>query len=77
MCKHCGLISIYKTFFKIDNFNNNNNDNVLLQRWQINDDTILLQGWQINDNGVLLYGWQINNNKFDNNQDKICIFLRK
>ena len=44
MHKNWGWISTYKTFFKIDSIDdNNNNDSVLLQEWQVNDDNILLQ----------------------------------
>ena len=43
--KYCGLISIHKAFFKIDSINDNNNNNTLLQKWQVNNDGILLQQW--------------------------------
>ena len=44
---------------------NNNNDNALLENWQVNDDDGLLQGWQVN------------NDVSDNNEDKVCLFLRR
>ena len=42
MQKYFSLISIYLTFFKIEIVNDNNNDNVLLQEWQVNDKNVLL-----------------------------------
>ena len=42
---------------KIDSVNNYNNDNALLQEWQVNDDSGLLQ---------------VNGN-FDNNKNKSCL----
>ena len=31
--------------FEIDSVNDNNDDNALLQEWQVNDDSGLLQEW--------------------------------
>ena len=36
------------------------------------------KGDKFNDNGGLLQGWQVNDNESDNNnEDKICLLLRR
>ena len=49
-------------FFEIDNINNYNNNNISLGEWQVN-----------NDDGLR----QVKDAKFNNNKDKICLFLMK
>ena len=34
----------------MDSVNDNNNDDVLLQEWQVNNNDGLLLGWYVNDN---------------------------
>ena len=64
MRKLGSLISTHK-LLEIDSANNNNNDNALLQKWQVNKDGGLLQGWQIDDD------------KSNNNKDKVCLLLKR
>ena len=57
--------SVLIRVFEIDSVDDNNdNDNNSLQKWQVNSVSDLLQLCQVN------------NNKSDNNEDKICLFLR-
>ena len=49
----------------MNSVNNNNNDNVSLQNWQVNNDSGLLQEWRVDDD------------KFDNNKNKVCLLLKK
>ena len=32
---------------------------------------------EINNNGGLLQEWQVNDDKFDNNENKVCLLLRR
>ena len=51
--------------FEIDSVNDNNNNNALLSELQVNYESTLLQKWQVNDN------------KSNNNEDKICLLLKR
>ena len=35
------------------------------------------KGGEFNNNGGLLQGWQIDNNKSDNNENKVCLLLKR
>ena len=50
---------------EIDSIDDNNNDNALLQKWQVNNDGSLLQKWQVDDD------------KLDNNKDKVYLLLKR
>ena len=55
--------------FEIDSINNSNNNNALLQEWQVNDDGGL---WQVNNDSGF---WQVKDDKSNNNENKVYLLL--